>query len=166
MSQALTRQMLRMASRFTPWSIPSRVEHLRFETMSKLVLVVDVGGGTTDLTLIQVEASSEGPVLRRLAVSDHLMLGGDNMDAALAVKGVSPEYLKALRSGALKITYAPGGEPIEMRVARHIDAFKKVVSAYNQMSNEPIILANLPEYADILKNGAGAYLSPNAPGKQ
>ncbi len=50
----------------------------------KLVLVVDVGGGTTDLTLIQVEASSEGPVLRRLAVSDHLMLGGDNMDAALA----------------------------------------------------------------------------------
>lgn len=46
----------------------------------RLVLVVDVGGGTTDFTLVQVE----GPVLRRIAVGEHLMLGGDNMDAALA----------------------------------------------------------------------------------
>ena len=50
----------------------------------RLVLVVDVGGGTTDFTLIQVDASAGEPVLRRLAVGDHLMLGGDNMDAALA----------------------------------------------------------------------------------
>ena len=55
---------------------------------ARLVLVVDVGGGTTDLTLIQVEPSAEGergePGLRRVAVGEHLMLGGDNMDAALA----------------------------------------------------------------------------------
>jgi molecular chaperone DnaK (HSP70) len=50
----------------------------------RLVLVVDVGGGTTDFTLIQVDASAGEPVLRRLAVGDHLMLGGDNMDATLA----------------------------------------------------------------------------------
>jgi molecular chaperone DnaK (HSP70) len=50
----------------------------------RLVLVVDVGGGTTDFTLIQTGAASEGPVLRRIAVGEHLMLGGDNMDAALA----------------------------------------------------------------------------------
>jgi len=50
----------------------------------RLVLVVDVGGGTTDFTLIQVVGTGEGPVLRRLAVGEHLMLGGDNMDAALA----------------------------------------------------------------------------------
>jgi hypothetical protein len=87
-------------------------------------------------------------------------------DEELVVKGVSPEYLKALRSGALKITYEPGGEPIEKRVARHIDAFRKVVSAYNQTSSEPVILANLPEYADIVKNGVGAYLSPSAPGER
>jgi molecular chaperone DnaK (HSP70) len=49
----------------------------------RLVLVVDVGGGTTDFTLIQITASPTGPLLRRLAVSDHLLLGGDNMDAAL-----------------------------------------------------------------------------------
>ncbi|MBI3185076.1 MAG: hsp70 family protein [Myxococcales bacterium] len=50
----------------------------------RLVLVVDVGGGTTDFTLVQVEALPEGPALRRIAVGEHLMLGGDNMDAALA----------------------------------------------------------------------------------
>jgi molecular chaperone DnaK (HSP70) len=53
---------------------------------TRLVLVVDVGGGTTDFTLLHVSASPEGPVLRRIAVGDHLMLGGDNMDAALARK--------------------------------------------------------------------------------
>ncbi|HOB46305.1 MAG TPA: Hsp70 family protein, partial [Zoogloea sp.] len=48
---------------------------------SRLVLVCDVGGGTTDLTLIQVEAGTggEAPKLTRIGVGDHLMLGGDNM---------------------------------------------------------------------------------------
>jgi hypothetical protein len=50
----------------------------------RLALVVDVGGGTTDFTLIQTGVDSDGPTLRRIAVGDHLMLGGDNMDAALA----------------------------------------------------------------------------------
>jgi molecular chaperone DnaK (HSP70) len=50
----------------------------------RLVLVVDVGGGTTDFTLISVAVGDEGPVLKRIAVGEHLMLGGDNMDAALA----------------------------------------------------------------------------------
>jgi molecular chaperone DnaK (HSP70) len=49
-----------------------------------LVLVADVGGGTTDFSLIQVTIGEGGPVLRRVAVGDHLLLGGDNMDAALA----------------------------------------------------------------------------------
>jgi len=50
----------------------------------RLILVVDVGGGTTDFTLVEVAASGNGPSLRRVAVGEHLMLGGDNMDAALA----------------------------------------------------------------------------------
>ncbi len=52
------------------------------------VLVCDVGGGTTDLTLIQVEhdasAADDLPRLTRIGVGEHLMLGGDNMDLALA----------------------------------------------------------------------------------
>lgn len=46
-----------------------------------LALVIDVGGGTSDFTLVSV---SPGQTLRRIAVGEHLMLGGDNMDAAIA----------------------------------------------------------------------------------
>ncbi|MBL0219728.1 MAG: hsp70 family protein [Myxococcales bacterium] len=46
------------------------------------VLVFDVGGGTTDFTLIEVDASGEG--FTRTAVGDHLLLGGDNLDLTLA----------------------------------------------------------------------------------
>ena len=49
-----------------------------------LVLVVDVGGGTTDLTLIAVTEEAGELRLERVAVGDHLLLGGDNMDLALA----------------------------------------------------------------------------------
>lgn len=50
----------------------------------RLVLVVDVGGGTTDFALVQVAPGGDAPLLKRIAVGDHLILGGDNMDVALA----------------------------------------------------------------------------------
>jgi molecular chaperone DnaK (HSP70) len=51
------------------------------------VLVVDVGGGTTDFSLVAVKAhEEEGLTFERTAVGDHLLLGGDNMDLALARK--------------------------------------------------------------------------------
>jgi len=49
-----------------------------------LLLVCDVGGGTTDLTLIKVEQGELEPKLTRIGVGDHLILGGDNIDLALA----------------------------------------------------------------------------------
>lgn len=51
---------------------------------SASVLVCDVGGGTTDLTLIRVEPGPGGLALNRTAVGRHLLLGGDNMDLTLA----------------------------------------------------------------------------------
>ena len=51
---------------------------------TRLVLVCDVGGGTTDLSLVRVELHGGEPRLERLAVGSHLLLGGDNMDLALA----------------------------------------------------------------------------------
>ncbi len=48
------------------------------------VLVVDVGGGTTDFSLVAVERGRNGLALERVAVGDHLLLGGDNVDVALA----------------------------------------------------------------------------------
>lgn len=49
-----------------------------------LILVADLGGGTTDFTLIRVTDDAGQLSLARLAVGDHLLLGGDNMDLALA----------------------------------------------------------------------------------
>jgi molecular chaperone DnaK (HSP70) len=49
-----------------------------------LILVVDIGGGTTDFTLISVTEKGGELQLERVAVGEHLLLGGDNMDLALA----------------------------------------------------------------------------------
>jgi len=51
---------------------------------AKLVLVADVGGGTTDFTLVKVGLKDGEPTLSRIGVGNHLILGGDNMDLALA----------------------------------------------------------------------------------
>jgi molecular chaperone DnaK (HSP70) len=48
------------------------------------LLVCDVGGGTTDFTLIRVDQEAGDLVLRRVAVGNHILVGGDNMDLALA----------------------------------------------------------------------------------
>jgi Hsp70 protein len=49
-----------------------------------LVLVCDIGGGTTDFSLIMVSEENGELTLKRIAVGDHILLGGDNMDLALA----------------------------------------------------------------------------------
>ena len=51
-----------------------------------VVLVVDVGGGTADFSLIAVTSKDGDVALTRVAVGDHILLGGDNMDLALAHK--------------------------------------------------------------------------------
>lgn len=52
--------------------------------VGELLLVCDVGGGTTDLSLIMVDQEQGELFLRRLAVGQHLLVGGDNMDLSLA----------------------------------------------------------------------------------
>ena len=49
-----------------------------------LLLVCDVGGGTADFSLIAVAGQAGELSLERIAVGEHLLLGGDNMDLALA----------------------------------------------------------------------------------
>ena len=66
------------------WLLQHRDDLAETLAESRLLLVCDVGGGTTDLTLIQVEPDASVPRLKRIGVGDHLMLGGDNMDLALA----------------------------------------------------------------------------------
>src|ERR1700738_1031702 len=50
------------------------------------VLVVDIGGGTSDFSLFEFRSDrcSAGPKIKRVAVGDHILLGGDNVDLAIA----------------------------------------------------------------------------------
>ncbi|MEF1250844.1 Hsp70 family protein [Vibrio owensii] len=51
-----------------------------------ILLVVDIGGGTTDLSLVEVTEDDGNLTLNRIAVGEHILLGGDNMDLALAYR--------------------------------------------------------------------------------
>ena len=74
-----------------------------------VIMVVDVGGGTTDLSLIAVTEDGGNLVLNRIAIGDHILLGGDNMDLALAYvlkmkmekegKRLEPWQIQALMHG-------------------------------------------------------------------
>ncbi len=50
----------------------------------QIILICDVGGGTTDFSIVGTREGEQGLRFDRLAVGDHLLLGGDNMDLALA----------------------------------------------------------------------------------
>ncbi len=77
--------------------------------LGDIILVIDVGGGTTDLSLIAVTQEDGNLELNRVAVGDHILLGGDNMDLALAYtvkakleadgKHLEPWQIQALMHG-------------------------------------------------------------------
>lgn len=69
-----------------------------------VVLVCDVGGGTTDFSLIEVADEDGSLALERIAVGDHILLGGDNMDLALSAivqRNLEGKTLDALQQRAL-----------------------------------------------------------------
>jgi hypothetical protein len=69
---------------FYAW-IESTQEGWREEvSVGDVILVCDIGGGTTDFSLILVSESRGELVLERIAVGDHILLGGDNIDLTLA----------------------------------------------------------------------------------
>jgi molecular chaperone DnaK (HSP70) len=69
---------------FYDWLFRHRTALTQELEQTRLVLVADVGGGTTDFSLIKVEMVDGEPLISRIGVGNHLILGGDNMDLALA----------------------------------------------------------------------------------
>jgi molecular chaperone DnaK (HSP70) len=69
---------------FYAWLESSHDQWRKQVEVGDVVLICDVGGGTTDLTLIAVGEEDGNLALTRVAVGDHILLGGDNMDLALA----------------------------------------------------------------------------------
>jgi molecular chaperone DnaK (HSP70) len=69
---------------FYAWVAATRGAWRQAVRVGEAILVCDVGGGTTDLSLVGVGEERGELVLERRAVGDHILLGGDNMDLALA----------------------------------------------------------------------------------
>ncbi|MBR7888584.1 hsp70 family protein [Marinomonas sp. A79] len=66
----------------------------------KMLLVVDIGGGTSDFSLVAIQPGSSSVSLKRIAVGEHLLLGGDNLDQALAFQ-LDPKQISALSATRL-----------------------------------------------------------------
>ncbi len=66
------------------WILAARGEWRKQVQVGDIILVIDLGGGTADFSLIAVTERDGSLELVRVAVGDHILLGGDNMDLALA----------------------------------------------------------------------------------
>ncbi|ELP9500184.1 MULTISPECIES: Hsp70 family protein [Vibrio] len=102
-----------------------------------LILVCDVGGGTTDLSLIEASFSSQDELaLDRIGVGEHLMLGGDNLDLALA------HLAESRFNQSKKLTAA---------------SLTKLIQQ-TRKAKENLLSANAPEEVKITMLGSGSKL--------
>ncbi|WP_296490852.1 Hsp70 family protein [Rhodoferax sp.] len=108
---------------------------------SRLVLVCDVGGGTTDLSLFEVAWQDELPRLTRIGVGQHLMLGGDNMDLALA-------HLVESRLGSTPDASAPRLSASQL--AQLVERCRH--------AKEQLLAADAPTQVQVTLLGSGARL--------
>ena len=127
---------------FYDWLLRHRSRLAEELAQTRLVLVCDVGGGTTDLSLIQVELVQGQSRLTRIGVGNHLMLGGDNMDLALAhaVEARMASTAGDPSAGALSAS----------RLAQLMERCRA--------AKEQLLAANAPEQVPVTLLGSGARL--------
>ncbi len=114
------------------WIEKSQGDWRKHAEVGDIILVIDVGGGTTDLSLIAVTQQGGNLELTRVAVGDHILLGGDNMDLALAytVKAKLEQDGKRL-------------EPWQIQALTHScrDAKEKIFNN-SELDNIPLVVAS------------------------
>lgn len=69
---------------FYSWIVGHHQNFKKYVADGDLILICDVGGGTSDFSLIRVKVVNDEVTFERTAVGEHLLLGGDNVDHALA----------------------------------------------------------------------------------
>ena len=106
-----------------------------------LMLVCDVGGGTTDLSLIEAKYELEALKLDRIGVGEHLMLGGDNLDLALAHLAES-RFSQNNNTQGKKLNAA---------------SLTKLIQQ-TRKAKENLLSANAPEQVKITMLGSGSKL--------
>jgi len=106
----------------------------------KLLLVCDVGGGTTDLSLIKIARKQDSSLsLTRIGVGNHLMLGGDNVDLALAHN--VEQHING-QHGAKRLSAASLSQLMQQ----------------TRKAKERLLMENAPESAKVTLLGSGARL--------
>ncbi len=122
------------------WIEKSQGDWRKQATCGDIILVIDVGGGTTDLSLIAVTEKDGNLELTRVAVGDHILLGGDNMDLALAytVKAKLEQYGKRL-------------EPWQLQALTHScrDAKEKIFNSPD-IDNIPLVVIGARLYCQVI----------------
>jgi molecular chaperone DnaK (HSP70) len=133
---------------FYDWLFRHR-DHLHEElAQTRRVLVCDVGGGTTDLSLIEVALVDGEPQLTRSGVGNHLMLGGDNMDLALAHR------VETRLTGSAK-----GSNPTGSATATPLSASQLAQLMERCRSAKELLLARgAPEQVQVTLLGDGSRL--------
>ncbi|MGA7776142.1 MAG: Hsp70 family protein [Paraburkholderia sp.] len=151
-ARALTLEAARMAqlpalrlleepqAAFYDWLFRHRATLSSDLAATRLVLICDVGGGTTDFTLIKVQMQDGQPQLTRIGVGNHLMLGGDNMDLALA--HLAESRLANLQAPQTRLSAASLSQLVERCRA----------------AKEQLLSADAPESLSITLLGAGSKL--------
>jgi len=107
---------------------------------TRRILVCDVGGGTTDFSLIDVDFADGEPQLTRSSVGNHLILGGDNMDLALA--HLVETRMAAGSEGGMKLSAARLSQLMERCRA----------------AKELLLSSDAPESVTVTLLGAGSRL--------
>ena len=122
---------------------------------TRLVLVCDVGGGTTDFSLIKVEMTDGQPQISRIGVGNHLILGGDNMDLALAhlvEQRMASTAGAAPGNGSVAAT-GDGAAPARLSASRLSQLAERCRAA-----KELLLAADAPERTSVTLLGSGSRL--------
>ncbi len=107
-------------------------------------------GDATDTLALLVESAN--PAQGRLR---------GRTDEALIVEGMDPYYQRAAKQGLLYVPFGDEGQPIDVRVGRHLQTLQSLWSVYSQYHpQEEIVVMDVPSLADVVRDGLGAYLAP------
>jgi molecular chaperone DnaK (HSP70) len=175
-ARALTLEAARMAglpslrlleepqAAFYDWLFRQRATLTEELADTRLVLVCDVGGGTTDFSLMKVDIVDGQPAISRIGVGNHLILGGDNMDLALA------HLIEARMAGGAAgsdSASAGAGAPAGGSAAASDNAQPKAKLSASRLSQlaercraakELLLAADAPERTTVTLLGAGSKL--------
>jgi molecular chaperone DnaK (HSP70) len=126
---------------FYAWINQHSKDWQKMVSAGQKILICDLGGGTTDFSLIQVRGNSDGSVqFYRIAVGDHLILGGDNLDLAFSY------YIEKKITGAGKLTPRQFGA-----LVRNCQTAKEILLGENPPEK---LVVNIPGTGSTLIGGS------------